>query len=338
MFEPDALTDSFGRRINYLRISLTDRCNFKCLYCFPGQALTPVPVRGMLSREEIVRFVTVAVRLGFQHVRLTGGEPLLRDDLVDIVRDLKRISAVPDLSITTNGSRLGPQLKRLKEAGLDRLNISLDCLNIERFKKITLSNCYREVLGSVRAALEEGFAVKLNMVVLRGINDHEVTGLAHLAFVYPLEARFLEFMPLCGPAWNAAFFVPASEVRRRIEQSHVLEEIPGRTHEAARVFSLLGGKGRVGFIASLTEPFCADCSRMRLTCDGMIRPCLFSGESVSVKELLTQDAPDAGIIEALRRAVQVKPKGNPFYGRPYRQDLEPAADPVATPYIRSVGG
>lgn len=339
MHNDSFLVDSFGRRIDYLRISLTDRCNFKCLYCAPLRGLPLVPQNGILSKDEIVRFVRIMSGLGVEHVRLTGGEPLLREDLLEIVRYLKKIVAVRDLSMTTNGSRLGPFVKPLREAGLDRLNISLDCLNFERFKKVTLSNCYSEVIQSIRLSLQEGFPVKLNMVVLKGINDHEITGLTGLASNYPLEVRFLEFMPLCGSGWREELFFPMAQIRKRVADNFELEEEMPRGQNVAQVFGIKGGKGRVGFIASLTEPFCDACSRLRLTCDGKIRLCLFSKDEYSVKELLRSNASDWELIEAIRDAVKMKPRGNPyFYGKPYRQEEALASGLSGTPFIRSIGG
>lgn len=330
------LADRFGRQFNYLRISLTEACNFRCVYCTPAQGLPVLPPSHCLTREEIVRFVKVAARVGIRRVRLTGGEPLLRADLVEIVRDLKKIPDIRDVSITTNGSLLAPKLAALKEAGLNRINFSLDSLDPERFKKITLSDAYREVMEAAFQALKLGFEVKLNMVVLSDLTEEEVVRFVGLARDYPLEVRFLEFMPLCGEMWDADKVLPIAEVRRRVFAHFNLEEL-ARGDDVAQTYRISGGKGKVGFIASLTESFCDQCSRMRLTADGRIRPCLFSEEEVSVKDLLRNQASDENLLEAMRRAAHLKPRGNQFREKPFQAGEEVLAA-AALPRIRQIGG
>ena len=313
-----ALVDSHGRTITYLRVSLTDACNFKCVYCVPPGGFSSMDRSCYLNREQIVRFVRLAGTVGIERVRLTGGEPLLRHDLVEIVGDIKKMTSIKDLSVTTNGSRLQSLLKPLKEAGLDRINISLDSLDPARFKEVTLSNTYHQVLESTHRALEMGFPVKLNVVALIGLKSEEIIRFVQLAVDDPLEVRFLEFMPLCGSGWYPDLVFPIAEIRRIIKNRFSLIEEINRKDRVAQTFSIAGGKGKIGLIGSLTESFCDQCSRIRITADGRIRPCLFSEAEVSVGQLLHRNAADEEIIMALQEAVRIKPAGNPFRNQPFQ--------------------
>lgn len=334
----EALFDSFGRRINYLRISLTDLCNFRCIYCLPTGGLPVLPKSQLLTRSEIVRFVKIIGRVGITRIRLTGGEPLLRPDLLDIVKSLKEIKTVKDLSITTNGSRLKQLLGPLKEAGLDRINISLDSLNPKRFHEITRSHAYRPVLEAIFSALEMGFPVKLNLVAVKGLTVEEIIRFVTLACKYPFEVRFLEFMPLAGDAWTKDRFLPMAFIRSVVREHFELEPDGARGEQVAETFKIRGGKGKVGFIASLTESFCDRCSRMRLSSDGNLFPCLFSETQVSVRRLLRENASDEDILAAVREAARLKPRGNWFREHPYRGDFEHEWDPLAMPFIHNLGG
>lgn len=336
-----SLVDSYGRKITYLRVSLTDACNFKCIYCVPPDGFSSMDRTCYLNREEVVRFVRLAGTVGIERVRLTGGEPLLRHDIVEIVRDIKKETAVKDLSITTNGSRLQPFLKPLKTAGLDRINISLDSLDPERFKQVTQSHLYHHVLESTYSALEIGFPIKLNMVALKGLSAEEIIRFVQLAFDYPLEVRFLEFMPLCGSGWSSEMVFPIADIRSIISERFSLKEETARRDQVAQTFSIAGGKGRVGFIASLTESFCDQCSRVRMTADGKIRPCLFSEVEVPVGDLLRKNAADEEIIAALREAVRIKPAGNQFRNQPFNihdQNSSEHDDVPSKVVMRSLGG
>lgn len=312
------LIDSFGRKITYLRVSLTDACNFKCVYCVPPSGFSSMGNSSCLSRAEVVRFVRLAGTVGIQRVRLTGGEPLLRHDIVDIVRDIKKETSIQDVSITTNGSRLLPLLKPLKRAGLDRINVSLDSLDPARFKQVTLSNAYPQVMEAIHQALEMGFPMKLNMVALSGLTTEDIFKFVQLASDYPLEVRFLEFMPLCGSGWKAELVYPIANIRAIIHDRFELEEEKNRQDQVAQTFRLVGGKGTVGFIGSLTESFCNDCSRIRITADGKIRPCLFSDAEVAVGDLLRSQTSDEEILKALQEAVRIKPAGNQFREKPFQ--------------------
>lgn len=322
---------------------MTDACNFKCVYCVPPDGFSSIERSGYLSRKEIVRFARLAGTVGIERVRLTGGEPLLRHDIVEIVRDIKQETSIKDLSITTNGSRLQPLLKPLKEAGLDRINISLDSLDPERFKQVTFSDAYHRVLEAVYGALEAGFPIKLNMVALKGLRAEEIIRFVRLAVDYPFEVRFLEFMPLCGSGWYPDLVFPIAEIRAIVREQFSLQEEAGRKDQAAQTFSIMGGKGKVGFIGSLTESFCDQCSRIRMTADGRVRPCLFSEVEVPLGRLLRQNAADEEIIAGLREAVRIKPAGNQFHDQPFQRKQDSSAcetnGEIQTAVVmRSLGG
>ncbi|MBI4430604.1 MAG: GTP 3',8-cyclase MoaA [Candidatus Omnitrophica bacterium] len=334
----NSLIDSYGRRITYLRISLTDRCNFRCFYCTPANGFSLLPKSEILTRAEIVRFVRVISRLGVCRIRLTGGEPLLREDILDIVRDIKVLGTVSDLSITTNGSLLAPMAKPLKAAGLDRLNVSLDSVDANRFLEITGSNAYRHVREGIRLALEEGFSVKLNMVVLRSVSEEEIAELVRLAERFQLEVRFLEFMPLCGSNWRIDQFVPIREIRELVERNFQVFLLPPSDDTVAQVYKIAHGRGSVGFIASVTESFCGRCSRIRLSSDGKIFPCLFSNIHISIKELLRNGAGDGEVAEKIRDAVWMKPEGNAFRHGFFDHGQAEMYQTEASPLIRGIGG
>lgn len=331
------LVDSFGRKVDYLRISLTDICNFQCLYCEPPQGTIASPRAHHLSIKELCRFVEIISRLGVNRIRLTGGEPTLRPDLVEIVRALKSIPLINDVSITTNGSRLRPLLKPLKEAGLNRINISLDSLDPVRFEAITRRDHFEEVYQSVFDAIQMGFGVKLNMVILRGLRPDEIIQFVKLAYDYPLEVRFLEYMPLCGSGWKPELFLPIKDVRAIVEEHYLLNSL-SREGQVAEIFSLLNGRGKVGFIASMTESFCNDCSRIRISVNGDIHPCLFSNTKVSVIRQLKENASDEAVVESIRLAVAIKPEGNQYIHQPYSVETDDYRTTTNNPLIKTIGG
>lgn len=333
----EPLTDTFGRRITHVRIALTEACNFRCVYCMPAHSFLPIPSKDVLTSREITRFVRAAGRLGISHVRLTGGEPLLRPDIVEIVRSIKATGVVEDLSMTTNGSLLAPRVAALKGAGLHRMNISLDSLDPRRFARITLNPAWSRVVEGITLALKAGFPVKVNLVALKGLTQKEILDFVGWARDFPLEVRFLEFMPLCGDGWKSEWVYPIGEIRAIVHEHFELKERP-RGDAAAQTFEIAGGKGTVGFIAPLTEPFCNRCSRIRLSADGRIRPCLFSNEEISVREFLKCDEADEKLIEAIRTAVCIKPKGGPFSESVFSVGEPLPFRPDSTPLMRRIGG
>lgn len=330
------LVDSFGRRVKTLRISLTDRCNFRCVYCMPPEGLPLLDKSRFLEIEDIARFVRIIGRIGVGRVRLTGGEPLLREDVVEIVAALRRIDTVEELSLTTNGSRLAALARRLREAGLDRINVSLDSLDSERFREVTRAAQCERVIEGIEAADREGFPLKLNIVVLNGMTEDEINRFARFAMSRDIDVRFLEFMPLCGSGWQADLVYPIARVRDIVRRQLDLVALP-REDAPAETFSVVGGKGRVGFIAPLSEPFCDACSRIRLTAEGQIRPCLFSDYQVAVGPMLKNGASDKDIEETIRSTIWQKPWGSEFADEPFDKGKS-GKRAAPTPFIRSIGG
>lgn len=333
----DRLTDTYGRVVDYLRVSLTDTCNFRCTYCVPPEGVAPSLPGSMMSANEVVRLVRVASGMGIRRVRLTGGEPLLRPDLLEIVAGIKRSARIEDLSITTNGSRLAPLLAPLRQAGLDRINISLDALDRQRFQGLCGVDAYPQVRGAFEDAVSMGFPVKLNVVAVRGLSYDEVLGFTRIAREYPVEVRFLEFMPLCGSSWRPELVIPIDIIRRIVKEHVELVADGPRGAEVAESCRVGGGLGRIGFIGSLTESFCDSCSRVRVTSEGQVRPCLFSDVEVPLGEALRHGAGDAGIADALRLAVRLKPAGNLYRERPF--DRSGASEShIVSAVMKKIGG
>jgi cyclic pyranopterin phosphate synthase len=300
------LVDSFGRRMETLRLSVTDRCNFRCRYCMPPEGLPWIPTDTYLSFDDIETVARAFLELGGSKLRITGGEPLLREDLPDLVRRLHQLPGLQSLGITTNASHLKDCAQDLWNAGLRRLNISIDSLNPCKFEWISLSNSFARVWEGLHAALDLGFQIKINTVVLKGITEREVCDLVALAIRHKMETRFIEFMPLCGTGWRPELGFPIQTVREWIESRWSLTEIP-RGSDPAQSYSVQGTEARVGFIASLSESFCDRCSRIRMSANGIIRPCLFSKMGTDIKPYLI----DATVLkEKLREIVWGKPAGH----------------------------
>lgn len=305
------LQDRFGRIHDDLRISVTDRCNLRCTYCMPEEPVW-FPHEEILSYEEIVRLVRVAIRRGVRKLRLTGGEPLIRRDLPLLVRMLATEPGVEDLSLTTNGLLLDKLATRLAEAGLTRVNVSLDTLSAERYEKLTRRNVLQRVLVGLEAARDAGLApIKVNTVLVRGVNDDEVETLVSHAREHEWELRFIEVMPLSnGSAWEPSQVVSGEELRRRIDRRWPIEPEPRRdAHAPATRYRFRDGKGTVGFIDSVTRPFCASCSRLRLTSDGYLRVCLYDDREVDLKTALRAGATDAELERLMVEAVRGKGRG-----------------------------
>ncbi len=308
----DPLIDTFGRVHNNLRVSVTDRCNLRCTYCMPEE-VTFLDRSELLTFEEIAAFVRVAATLGIDKVRLTGGEPLLRRGLPALVRLLRDIPGVRDLGLTTNAVLLAAQARPLHDAGLRRLNVSLDTLDPDRFRQLTRRDGLDDVLAGIDAAREAGFErIKVNAVVLRGVNDADIVPLARYARERGLEMRYIEYMPIGGEAWEREKVVFAHEILDRLEQE-IAPLMPAEDYDPrapAMDFRYADGGGRVGIIASVSRPFCRMCNRVRLTAEGKLRNCLFALDELDVKPLLRPAADAAGIAAALRRSVAAKWEGH----------------------------
>jgi GTP 3',8-cyclase len=307
MAEP--LVDGWGREIKSLRVSVTDRCNFRCRYCMPAEGLEWVPRDEVLSFEEITRIVRVLAAMGVEEVRLTGGEPLVRKDLPVLVEMLSATSGVNDLSLTTNGVLLDRMTKPLVDAGLRRVNVSLDSLSHVRFAEITRRDALDKVLRGLEEAerYPELRPIKINCVAIRGFTEEEVPALAELARRKPYVVRFIEFMPLdADEVWREDEVLTGGEIRALIEEHWPLEEIPAKPSSTARRFRFADGAGEIGFVNPVSEPFCSSCDRIRLTADGQLRTCLFSREEWDLKTPLRAGASDAELEQLLRWAVQHK--------------------------------
>lgn len=308
-------TDAFDRPIQYLRVSVTDRCNLRCVYCMPEEGVSPITHAEVLRYEEIVRIVRVAVAMGLVHVRLTGGEPLVRPGIVELVAALAELPGLDDLSMTTNGLLLSRYAAPLARAGLRRINLSLDTLRPERFTQITRWGRLEETLAGREAALAAGlYPVKINTVVIRGLNDDEIIELARLTLTPDWHLRFIEVMPLGnGEHWSGNGVVPTAEIRARIEAAlGPLTSVPGAGNGAgpARYYRLPGAAGTLGFISPITEHFCQACNRLRLTSHGQLLPCLMSDLAIDLRTPLRAGADDATLEALFRQAIQIKPRGH----------------------------
>jgi cyclic pyranopterin phosphate synthase len=305
----EPLVDSWGREIRSLRVSVTDKCNFRCRYCMPAEGLEWLPHDEVLSYEEIARLVRVMSEMGVDEVRLTGGEPLVRRDLPVLISFLAEIPGVRDLSLTTNGVLLDRLAGPLVEAGLRRLNVSLDSLSHVRFAEITR----RDALDRVLVGLEEAERypelrpIKVNCVAIRGFTEDEVPALAELARRKPYVVRFIEFMPLdADEAWREDEVLTGGEIRALIEERWPLVEIPAKPSSTARRFRFADGAGEIGFVNPVSEPFCSSCDRIRLTADGQLRTCLFSRREWDLKLPLRDGATDDELAALIRFAVRHK--------------------------------
>ncbi len=308
------LVDTFGRAHDNLRISVTDRCNIRCFYCMPERGVDFMEREEILSFEEIERFVRVAVRLGISKLRVTGGEPLVRKDLPVLIRKLAAIPGIRDLALTTNAVLLSELAKPLYEAGLRRINVHLDTLDGERFRQITRRNDLERALAGIETCLRLGYGpVKLNAVAVKGLTEPDVVPIARYCRERGIEPRFIEFMPLdAQQIWDRARVLTADEIIRVLsEEISPLVEISDRDPRApATEYRYADGSGCVGFIASVTRPFCMNCNRLRLTSDGKLRYCLFAIEEADVKELLRSGASDDEIARLIRSNVKEKWAGH----------------------------
>ncbi|MEN0130119.1 MAG: GTP 3',8-cyclase MoaA [Brevundimonas sp.] len=318
------LVDRFGRQHHDLRISLTDRCSLRCTYCMPAEGVPWLARSTMLSTDEILRVARVGVENGITEVRLTGGEPLLRVDVVDIVRRLTALPNAPEVSLTTNALRLPALAAPLRDAGLSRVNISLDTLDRARFMELTRRDKLVETLAGIAAADAAGLKpVKINAVAMRGVNDDEVVALTRFAVDRGYQMRFIEQMPLDGGhTWDRTEMVTQAEILERLTSEFTLTEVEGRGAAPAELWYVDGGPQTVGVIASVTAPFCSACDRLRLTADGQLRACLFSEAEVDTREILREGGTDEDLADAFRRCLAGKRAahgiGEPGFHQPDR--------------------
>ncbi len=317
------LIDSFGRRHDNLRVSVTDRCNIRCFYCMPAENVPFKPRSEILTFEEIERFVRVAARMGVRKIRLTGGEPLVRHELPLLIERLAGVPGVDDIALTTNGVLLAEHAEILKQAGLRRLNISLDALNPETFKKITRREGFERVLEGIWAAQRAGFQkIKLNAVAIAGITEAEVVPFGRFARQHGLEVRFIEFMPLdADGGWRNDQVLPGAKIRQILEEN-IGPLVPATRDDPSQPavdYQFADGLGRIGFIDPVTQPFCGDCNRLRITADGKVRNCLFSIEEWDARLLMRAGADDAQLADLVRACVLAKKAGHGINSQAYLQ-------------------
>jgi cyclic pyranopterin phosphate synthase len=301
------LYDSWQRQINYLRISITDFCNLNCVYCTEGN-VPKLPREEILSYEEIRRLIVVAASMGINKVRLTGGEPLMRPDLTHLVRMISGTAGIDDIALTTNGTLLSKYAVDLKDAGLTRVNVSLDTLKPERFKKITGHDNLRQVLDGIELAERVALTpVKVNMVVMRGENDDEVIDFARKTIDSGWNVRYIEYMPFSASVTESARLVSTREIKKRLDVLGHMERCgTERGNGPARYFRFPGARGTVGFISPITEHFCATCNRLRMTSDGHLRPCLLDDDEIDIKKALRNGGSDEDLKAIIERAVVLK--------------------------------
>lgn len=306
------LSDSFQRPINYLRISVTDRCNLRCIYCMPNEGVALAPHSQILSYEEIKNVASAAAEVGISKIRITGGEPLIRLGITDLIRMLADIKGIDDLSLTTNAILLEQYAAQLKEAGLKRVNISLDTLNKEKFKKITRIGTLKQAFAGIRAAHKAGLEpIKINVVAMRGINDDEIADFAKITMERSWHVRFIELMPFEGNKAANQWFMPRVEIEAKVRELGDMDPVFDNTGQGpAKYFRFPHAKGTVGFISSVTEHICMSCNRLRLTADGRLRPCLLSDNEIDMRVPLRSGASNDELKKLIQQAVANKPKGH----------------------------
>jgi GTP 3',8-cyclase len=306
------LIDPCNRRLNYLRISITDRCNLRCIYCVPHGFIPKLPHKEILSYEEILHIVRISVGLGISKVRITGGEPLVRKGVYGFLKRLTKIEGLLDISLTTNGVFLKHNINKIKSAGIKRINISLDTLNRKKYRKITGYDFFDQVWEGIELAHKMGFdPVKLNVVPLKGINDDELTDIAALSIDYPFHIRFIEYMPMGTNQMESDHHLLFPEIKKCIHQFGKLVPVEKDMNDGpAERFKFKSAKGEIGFIRPISQHFCNTCNRLRLTASGQLRPCLMSDVQVDLKTPLREGCSDVELSEVFLQAVRLKPLGH----------------------------
>ncbi|XP_032454023.1 molybdenum cofactor biosynthesis protein 1 isoform X3 [Nasonia vitripennis] len=305
------LVDTFGRYHTYLRISLTERCNLRCTYCMPANGVELSKKEDILKTDEIIKIAELFINEGVNKIRLTGGEPTVRKDIIDIVAQLKSIKGLETLAMTTNGITLTRQLPKLQRAGLDLLNISLDTLKPERFEKFTLRRGWMKVMASIDLAIQLGYnPVKVNTVIMRDFNDDELVDFVELTENKPIDLRFIEYMPFSGNEWNTEKMVSFTEMKQIIRKKYPeFKKLPDKPNDTSKAYHVPGFVGQVGFITSMTNNFCSSCNRLRITADGNLKVCLFEGKGeVSLRDALRNNATTDDLRTLIHNAVLNKKK------------------------------
>ncbi len=315
------LVDKYNRHLNYLRISITDRCNLRCLYCAPGGLVPKLDHEEILRYEEILRIVRIGVGLGISKVRLTGGEPLMRAGVYEFIRELTSVDGLSDISLTTNGVMLHENIEKIESAGIKRINISLDTLNRKKYKYITGYDRFNQVWAGIEKAYAHGFdPIKLNVVALKGYNDDEFVDLARLSMTYPFHIRFIEYMPIGNALMKSDDYILAPDIQSRLSVLGDLVPVDRKRMDGpAKRYRLKGARGEIGFIPAMSRHFCHTCNRLRLTANGQLRPCLLSDKQLDIRGPLRNGCSDDELKAVFLRAVQYKNKSHHFApGGPFR--------------------
>lgn len=320
----NTLRDHYKRHINYLRISITDRCNLRCTYCMPPEGIFHLSHRDILTYEEIVRLAQIALNEGISKIRITGGEPLVRKGVVNLVHSLSRLEGIQDLSMTTNGILLSDYAQPLAAAGLQRVNVSMDSLQPGLFRDITRGGDLSLVWRGIEKAQAAGLSpIKINVVAIQGSNESEIVDFARLTINNDYQVRFIEFMPIGnGNGWEQGRYLSCSSIKTLIEKQHPLSPVYHSREGMsgpAELYRLAGARGMIGFINPVSRHFCATCNRLRLTADGKLRPCLFSDQEIDVRQALRSGGSDEALKELLHRALSSKPKGHTLMEPTFRK-------------------
>ena len=303
------LIDKYNRHLNYLRISITDRCNLQCMYCMPPGFISRLPHNEILRYEEIIRIIKVGISLGISKIRITGGEPLVRKGVYDFLEQLADMDGLRDIALTTNGVSLKDNIEKIKAAGIKRINISLDTLSRNKYKEITGHDRFDQVWEGIELAHKNGFdPIKLNMVALSGVNDDELADFARLSFSYPFHIRFIEYMPIGKSRMKYGPLLLVPEIKKRISTIGKLIPVKNSINDGpAERYKFEGARGEIGFIGALSHHFCNRCNRLRLTASGQLRPCLLSDHHEDLKSLLRKGCSDEELAEIFLAAVHHKP-------------------------------
>ncbi|MBI5815173.1 MAG: GTP 3',8-cyclase MoaA [Nitrospinae bacterium] len=326
------LSDGAGRRIEYLRISVTDRCDLKCAYCMPPGGSEHAPACDIMPLRDFLRLAEIFARLGIRKIRVTGGEPLLRRGVAGFIGQLKQISGIGQLALTTNGINLSRMAGRIREAGVSKINISLDSLRRERYEQITGRDGFSNVMEGVQAAMGAGFdSVKINVVAIKGVNDDEIEDFAAFTRSMKLQVRFIEFMPASRSVWSEEKFIPVSSIMEQVgAMGKLIPCAKSQWGGPAQVYRLERAVGEIGFISAVSRHFCGECNRLRLTSTGKLMTCLFGADDLDLRGMMESGADDAAIATAIRDAVARK---NPVRSLPACAD-----DFAARPSMTCVGG
>ncbi len=306
------IKDKYNRIIDYMRISITDRCNLRCIYCMPSEGIKPIKHKDVINYEEIIRIVRIAAGLGVRKIRITGGEPLIRKNLAYLVSSINSIKGIEDISLTTNGVLLKEYAESLASAGLRRVNVSLDSLRSERYREITRGGDINSVWKGIHEAEKAGLLpIKINMVPIRGFNDDEIEDFARLTLKTAYNVRFIEFMPIgAKEIWNHEKYISTEEIKERVSKIAPLVPVRIRKTGPARYFRFEDAPGVVGFISPITHHFCNSCNRLRLTSDGKLRSCLFSETEIDLKSAMRCGASDEELERLLKLSIEIKPEGH----------------------------